>query len=181
MQSVQEATQELKLMTLNDGTTVPIETDADLPLASASEPIEGKKPDYSNRHKYLSKGWSEMDKAYLLKHWRTGTGNTIAELQRDVARNLGRTSGACGQQYRMLMSGGHQAGVQSSTPKQRMVGAHSENLTFAEQKEILDLFGSFTPEIRAIILALRGYKKPKILFFDYEAHKMEVEFYDPNK
>lgn len=168
--------EDLKMLTLNDGTTVPIETDADLPRVNGTEPVVGQ----STTQKNLFKAWTEMDKAFLLKHWRTGNGINVMEHQREVARNLQRTHGACAQMHRVMMMGGGKEGVQKSTSRQRMVSASSANLTFSEQQEILDLFGSFTPEIRAIILALRGYKKPKILFFDYEKHKMEVEFFDPN-
>lgn len=170
--------EDLKLLPLSDGTSVPIETDADLPLANPKEPIEGPQERRQN-HAKMSKGWSEMDKAFLLKHWKAGTGIGVGESQREVARNLQRTHGACAQMHRIMMQGGHQNGVQKSTGRQRMVAANSENLTFAEQQEIIQLFGSFTPEIRAIILSLRGYQKPRISFFDYEKHKMEVEFFPP--
>lgn len=160
----------LQQMDFGNGLVVDIETDADLSNAP-KEPI-------SNQPR-TAKSWTEMDKAFLRKHWPSGTDLKTQEKQREVARNLGRTVAACGQQlYQMQKTGTAQI---SSTSKQRMVAARCDNLTFAEQQDILELFGSFTPEIRAIVLALRGYEKPKIMMFDYEQHKMEVEFFPPSK
>lgn len=93
---------------------------------------------------------------------------------------MGRTKAAVYAEYNKLVKerNGTRLGRKST---HKLTYLSSPNLTPAETQEILAIFGSFTPQMKTVVLSLRNFANPRIVHSDYQLGKLYIDFFLPGE